>query len=61
MVSSQVEKKRKRASDRHDRPSKKPAIHSNPEPAKVQYLKNAAGHVPIIGISSFDPKKNTVG
>ncbi|EGD92548.1 hypothetical protein TESG_00121 [Trichophyton tonsurans CBS 112818] len=51
MVSSQVEKKRKRASDRHDRPSKKPAIHSNPEPAKVQYLKNAAGHVPIIASS----------
>ncbi|EFE40360.1 hypothetical protein TRV_04843 [Trichophyton verrucosum HKI 0517] len=51
MVGSQVEKKRKRASDRHDRPSKKPAIHSNPEPAKVQYLKNTAGHVPIIASS----------
>ncbi|EGD87779.1 hypothetical protein H112_04249 [Trichophyton rubrum D6] len=51
MTSSQVEKKRKRASDRHDRPSKKPAIHTNPEPAKVQYLKNTAGHVPIIASS----------
>ncbi|EFR00672.1 hypothetical protein MGYG_03677 [Nannizzia gypsea CBS 118893] len=51
MGSSQVEKKRKRASDRHDRPSKKPAIHSNTEPATVRYLNNTAGHVPIIASS----------
>ncbi|KAK2847633.1 hypothetical protein FQN49_005694 [Arthroderma sp. PD_2] len=51
MGSSSVEKKRKRASDRHDRPSKKPATASNASPAKVQFMKNSAGQVPIIASS----------
>ncbi|KAM5456280.1 DNA-directed RNA polymerase I subunit rpa49 [Microsporum audouinii] len=51
MGSSLVEKKRKRASDRPERPSKKPAIDSNAAPAKVRFMNNEAGHVPIIASS----------
>ncbi|KAK2742339.1 DNA-directed RNA polymerase I subunit rpa49 [Myotisia sp. PD_48] len=41
------EKKRKRASDRHDRPSKKPTIKPTPE-LSVEFVRSTTGQVPII-------------
>lgn len=44
------EKKRKRASEKHDRPSKKPAIEPVKPPLKVQFLENNDAPVPVIGM-----------
>ncbi|PGH15788.1 hypothetical protein AJ79_02168 [Helicocarpus griseus UAMH5409] len=43
-----AEKKRKRASEKHDRPSKKPALAPVAPPVKVQFVENERGMVPII-------------
>ncbi|KMU84703.1 hypothetical protein CIHG_02487 [Coccidioides immitis H538.4] len=48
MGSGTPEKKRKRASEKHDRPSKKPAIESVMPPLKVKFIENDAGPVPVI-------------
>ncbi|KAK2804107.1 hypothetical protein FQN50_006735 [Emmonsiellopsis sp. PD_5] len=43
-----AEKKRKRASEKHDRPSKKPALAPTAPPVKVQFVQNTDGLAPVI-------------
>ncbi|KAK2791691.1 DNA-directed RNA polymerase I subunit rpa49 [Onygenales sp. PD_12] len=43
-----TEKKRKRASEKHDRPSKKPALAPTAPPVKVQFVQNTDGLAPVI-------------
>lgn len=51
MSSDKVEKKRKRASDIHNRPSKKPAI--DLPPLKAGLLKDDSDFAPVFGKSCY--------
>jgi hypothetical protein len=53
MAINSSEKKRKRASEKHDRPSKKAAIAPVAPPLKVQFVQNPDGPAPIIGENPF--------
>lgn len=48
MPSDKTEKKRKRASDRHDRPSKKPALEALP-PLAASLVEDNSELAPVIG------------
>ncbi|PGH23438.1 hypothetical protein AJ80_02548 [Polytolypa hystricis UAMH7299] len=48
MAPDNPEKKRKRLSEKHDRPSKKPALQAVKPPVKVQFIQNPDGPVPIV-------------
>ncbi|EEP79474.1 predicted protein [Uncinocarpus reesii 1704] len=49
MGSESPEKKRKRVSEKHDRPSKKTAVESVLPPLKVKFIDNSDGPAPVIG------------
>jgi DNA-directed RNA polymerase I subunit RPA49 len=54
MGSDKPEKKRKRDSDRHDRPSKKPALApQNLPPLKASVLRDDSEFAPVLGIFSL--------
>jgi hypothetical protein len=54
MASDKVEKKRKRDSDRHERPSKKPAIQAqNLPPLTASVLKDDNELAPVLSMSSL--------
>ena len=51
MPSDKIDKKRKRASDRHDRPSKKPALDlQNLPPLNASVVEDHSELAPVIGI-----------
>lgn len=52
MAYDSPEKKRKRASEKHDRPSKKTAI-APVAPLKVEFVQNQDGPAPVIGMQSL--------
>lgn len=53
MSSSKIDKKRKRASDRHDRPSKKPALElQDLPPLATSVVQDNSELAPVIGMSS---------
>lgn len=54
MASDKVEKKRKRDSDRHERPSKKPAIQAQDlPPLTASVLKDDNELAPVLSMSSL--------
>lgn len=54
MASDKAEKKRKRDSDRHERPSKKPAIHAqNLPPLAASVLKDDNELAPVLSTYFF--------
>lgn len=55
MAADSPERKRKRASEKHDRPSKKPAIAPVAPPLKVDFARNRDGAAPVIGQDSLGP------
>lgn len=56
MGSDKTEKKRKRDSDRHDRPSKKPALApQNLPPLKASVLRDDSEFAPVLGIFFSKP------
>lgn len=58
MVSDKVEKKRKRASDRHERPSKKPALEiQDLPPLASSVVEDDSELAPVIGKRLYIPKK----
>jgi hypothetical protein len=54
MASDKVEKKRKRDSDRHERPSKKPALEpQNLPPLAASIVQDDSELAPVLGMFSF--------
>lgn len=61
MPSDKIDKKRKRASDRHDRPSKKPALDlQNLPPLNASVVEDHSELAPVIGTSSLPFQESTL-
>lgn len=62
MPSDKIDKKRKRHSDRHERPSKKPALElQNLPPLSASLIEDNSELAPVIGIlASIDSEKKNL-